>query len=193
MTDDSSSSPLIAPDGSVFYGAYTRYNYSQGHLMHFTSRGDYLGSYPFGWDITPALAPHDNAYSIITKENHYDLGSYCDECPDARRTDDPFGFFVTSLTPALTVEWKMRNPNNQEWCVNGPAIDRDGISYMNAEDGFLYAINADGSLRQAIQLTEAIGQTYTPLAIDDRGRIYAEKAGTLFVVGTVLRQRSAKH
>ncbi|HEY8132008.1 MAG TPA: hypothetical protein VII12_08960 [Thermoanaerobaculia bacterium] len=195
VNDDSSSSPLIAPDGSIFYGAYTRYNYSQGHLMHFNARGDYLGAYPFGWDVTPAIIPYDDSYSIVTKENHYPIGSYCDNivvCSPVRRVNDPFGFFITRLNPALRVEWQLRNPNDQEWCVNGPATDRDGVSYFNAEDGFLYAINPDGTLRQSISLTPAIGQAYTPLAIDDRGRVYAEKAGILFVVGTPLRHRSVR-
>jgi outer membrane protein assembly factor BamB len=193
--DDSSSSPLIAPDGSVLFAAYTRYNYSQGHLMHFSARGDYLGAYPFGWDITPAVHPHDSTYSIVTKENHYNVGSYCDSsssCPAVRRANDPLGFFVTRLSASLSVEYQLPNPNEQEWCVNGPAIDRDGVAYMNAEDGSLYSINANGSLRQSIVLTPVVGQAYTPLAIDDRGRVYAEKAGILFVVGTPLRQRSVK-
>ncbi|HLJ74726.1 MAG TPA: hypothetical protein VKU62_09085, partial [Thermoanaerobaculia bacterium] len=69
VTDDSSSSPLIAPDGSVFYGAYTRYNWSQGHLMHFSAAGSFLGAYPFGWDVTPGVYAHGNTYSIISKEN----------------------------------------------------------------------------------------------------------------------------
>src|SRR5205085_5758322 len=53
ILDDSSASPVIAPDGSVFFGAYTRYNYAQGHLMHFDAAGNYLGGYLFGWDVTP--------------------------------------------------------------------------------------------------------------------------------------------
>jgi hypothetical protein len=195
VLDDSSSSPLIAPDGTVFYGAQTRYNYSQGHLTHFSAGGEYLGAYPFGWDITPAIDPHDRTYSLVIKENHYEVGSYCNNpewCPAVRRANDPISFFVTRLNPSLRVEWQMRNPNTLEWCVNGPAIDRDGISYMNAEDGFLYSINPDGTLRQSIQLTEEVGQAYTPLAIDDRGRVYAEKAGILFVVGSEGRRRSVR-
>jgi hypothetical protein len=194
--DDSSSSPLIAPDGSVFYGAYTRYNYVQGHLMHFSASGTYLGAYRFGWDITPAIFPRANGYSIVTKENHYPVGSYCDDpthCPGGvRRATDPSGYFVTRLDESLAVEWQVRNPNNQEWCVNGPAIDRDGVSYINAEDGMLYAIGPDGAIRQSIVLTEALGQAYTPVAIDDKGRVYAEKAGKLFVVIGGPRRRAAR-
>jgi hypothetical protein len=190
--DDSSSSPLIAPDGSIFYGAFTRYNYFQGHLMHFSSSGTYLGGYRFGWDVTPAIFPRANGYSIVTKENHYPAGSYCDlvtHCPSIRRETDPTGYFVTRLDESLAVEWTVRNPNNQEWCVNGPAIDRNGVSYINAEDGFLYAIGPDGKIRESIMLTEALGQAYTPVAIDDAGRVYAEKAGMLFV--TVAGRRRA--
>ena len=193
--DDSSSSPMIAPDGSVFYGAYTRYNYSQGHLMHFSASGVYLGSFKFGWDVTPGIYQRNNSYIIIIKDNHYPLRSYCDNptfCPNARPAGDPQGYFVTALNPTLQVLWSTPSPTGFEWCINGPAIDGNGVSYINSEDGFLYAINPDGSLRQSIKLTEAIGQAYTPVVIDDHGRVYAEKAGTVFVVGGPLRLRAVR-
>src|SRR6185436_15466364 len=80
IIDDSSSTPVIAPDGSIFYGAYTRYNYAQGHLMHFAANGDYLGAYQFGWDVTPGIFSHGGTYSIVTKDNHYgEVGSYCND------------------------------------------------------------------------------------------------------------------
>ena len=191
VIDDSSSSPLIAPDGSVFYGAYTRYNFSQGHLMHFTSTGTYLGAYPFGWDITPGIYAHANNYSIITKENRYPAGTYCDDptfCPVVHGG----AYFITALDPSLHVEWSLRAPKGFEWCINGPAIDANGVSYVNSEDGWLYSINPDGTLRQSIQLTAATGQAYTPVVVDDQGRIYAEKAGTLFVVGGGQRVRAVR-
>ena len=187
VNDDSSSSPMIAPDGSIFYGAYSRYNYDQGHLMHFSPSGDYLGSYPFGWDETPGVYAHEDTYSIITKENHYDLGSYCDSCASGR----PASYAITSLDPSLNVEWSFASISGFEWCINGPAIDRNGVSYINSEDGSLYAINRDGSLRATIRMTAALGQAYTPVVVDDHGRIYAEKAGTVFVVGAPLRVRAA--
>lgn len=193
VTDDSSSSPAIAPDGSVFYGAYTRYNYSQGHMMHFSAAGDFLGAYPFGWDITPAIRAHDNTYSLITKENRYPLGSYCDDpnfCPDVRRPDDPQLFLVTQLDASLHPEWMFANPSGDEWCVNGPVVGADGVVYMNAEDGILYAINPDGSLRRALLISSGGGQAYTPLAMDDQGRVYLETGGALYVAGTPPRRRA---
>ena len=64
--DDSTSVPVVLPDGSILYGALTRYPHLQGHLMKFSASGQFLASYPFGWDDTPAVYPHDGTYSIIT-------------------------------------------------------------------------------------------------------------------------------
>ena len=194
VIDDSSSSPSVAPDG-VFYGAYTRYNYSQGHMMHFSANGAFLNAYHFGWDITPAIYAHNGTYSVVTKENRYDqTGSYCPYlsiCPGIRRAEDPQGYFVTQLDPSLRPEWLVENPNDREWCVNGPAIDDRGMIYMNSEDGFLYAFDSAGNLRETILLLTTGGQAYTPVAIDDSGRVYAEKDGRLFVVGGFSPRRRA--
>ncbi|HEY6842711.1 MAG TPA: hypothetical protein VI391_00970 [Thermoanaerobaculia bacterium] len=188
VVDDSSSSPLIAPDGSVFYGAYTRYNWTQGHLMHFSPSGSYLGAYPFGWDVTPGIYTHDNTYSVISKENHYEVGSYCDTCAGGREP----GYFIVALDPSLERQWVAATITGFEWCINSPAIDANGSVYINSEDGSLYAFNADGSLRESVRLTDAIGQAYTPVVIDGAGRIYAEKAGTVFVVGSEPRVRAVR-
>jgi hypothetical protein len=208
--DDSSSSPVVAPDGSVLYGSYTRYNYAQGHLLHFSSTGQFLNSYIFGWDDTPAIRVHDNTYSIITKDNHYGgVGSYCDDdsvCPPDRTASNPGypeAFFVTSLSPNLTVEWKFqntntfsctRNPDNTitcvndhphgfEWCVNAPAIDGNGVTYANSEDGNLFALTPGGTLKQKIFQQLAIGAAYTPASIGADGKLYSQNDGHLYVVG----------
>jgi hypothetical protein len=55
VLDDSSSSITVAPDGSILYGAYTRYDFARSHLMKFSSTGQFLGAYSFGWDSTPAI------------------------------------------------------------------------------------------------------------------------------------------
>lgn len=192
VIDDSSSSPVVAPDGSVVYGAFTRYNYVQGHLMHLSPTGQYLGSYSFGWDITPAIRAHDGTYSIVTKENLYDeRGSYCDNrefCPN--REEEDGGYFMTQLDASLRPEWKF--PSDDEWCVSAPAIDGSGVVHANSEDGFVYAISPYGSLRAQFFLQPNAGGAYTPLAIDADGRVYAQNGGHLFVVGGG-RRRSARH
>jgi hypothetical protein len=212
VLDDSSSSITVAPDGSILYGAYTRYDFARGHLMKFSSTGQFLGAYSFGWDSTPAIYQHGGTYSIVIKDNEYgggpQFGSYCNVdtfCPP--RNNGPF--FITQLDPNLNVDWKFQNTNNQsctrnpdgsitcvpntsgnqwqnigfEWCINAPVVDKHGVVYANSEDGNLYAIRQGGTLKQNIFLDLALGAAYTPLAIGPDGKIYTENKGTLFIIG----------
>lgn len=209
--DDSSSSPVVAPDGTVYYGAYTSYNYSQGHLMHFRAEGVYLGAYPFGWDTTPAIYAHDGTFSLVTKDNHYGaMGSYCANatyCPTDRNAgapDYPEAYFVTQLSPKLEVQWQHQADNQQtceaggvdgglacstdhpfsfEWCVNAPAVDANGTVYMTSEDGWLYAIEQGGSVRDRLFQQATLGAAYTPVSLDGEGRVYSLNSGAMFVVG----------
>ena len=211
VLDDSSASPVVAPDGSVFYGAYTRYNYAQGHLMQFSASGAYLGAYRFGWDLTPGIRSHGGTYSVIVKDNQYGgLGSYCDVesvCPSDRTIANsggyPEAYFVSQLNHNLNVEWRFQNtnqfsctrqsdgsvtcvsdhPNGFEWCVNAMVIDSNGVVYANSEDGNLFAINPDGTLKQKIFQQLALGAAYTPASMGLDGKIYSQNAGHLFVVG----------
>ena len=210
ILDDESSTPTVAPDGSIFFGAYSRYNYAQGHLMRFSANGDYLGAFGFGWDSTVAIYQHDSTYSVVIKNNHYSgLGSYCNDptiCPTDRTATNPVSpeeFFVTQLSPNLTIEWSFKNtntqsctrnangsitclsdhPNSFEWCVNAPVIDRNGVVYANSEDGNLYAINQGGTLKQKLFQQLALGAAYTPTSLGGDGKIYSQNAGHLFVVG----------
>jgi outer membrane protein assembly factor BamB len=200
VMDLSTASPVVAPDGSILYGAFTGYNHFRGHLMKFSPAGDYLAAYDFGWDTTPAVYPHDGTYSVLLKDNHYGATSYCGNVafclPDERRYD------LVSLNADLRKEWNFRSTNTQacerqpdgttrcetqpegfEWCVNMVAVDRNGVMYANSEDGNLYAVDRNGSLVSNLFLKVAIGAAYTPLAIGGDGRIYTQNAGSLFVVG----------
>jgi len=207
--DDSTASPTVAPDGSVLFGVLTFYNYAQGHLFKFSSTGEFQGSYPFGWDVTPAIYSHGGTYSIVIKDNHYATGSYCGVeqfCPSDRTAttpNDPEAYFITQLNHNMNVEWKFQNtntlsctrqpngsvtcvddhPNGFEWCVNAFGIDRDGVVYANSEDGNIFAINQGGTLKQKKFLQLALGAAYTPLTIGPDGKIYTQNDGHLFVVG----------
>ncbi len=218
VNDDSTSSPVIAPDGNILYGAYTRYNYGQGHLMSFSSRGAYLGAYGWGWDLTPAIYEHDRTYSILLKENHYSVGSWCNSeetCPSDRTLyspADPEAYFITQLDSSLQREWRFRNtntkscerdasgaiacvetsPNGFEWCVNAVAVDRLGRVYANSEDGNLYTIDQGGLLAGHLFLRLAIGAAYTPTSIGADGRIYTQNFGELFIIDQALRRRATR-
>jgi hypothetical protein len=148
VQDNATSSPVVAPDGTIYYGAFTRYNYAQGHMMRFGANGSYLGAYNFGWDITPGIWAHGGTYSVITKDNRYgDLGSYCNNeeaCPTGPGGRIyPEAYYVTQIGPTLradaladrgdklmAVEWQYRNTNTKACsrdangnisCVEDPA------------------------------------------------------------------------
>ncbi len=210
VLDDASTTPTVTPDGSILFGAYTRYNYAQGHLMKFSSTGQFLASFGFGWDSTTAIYNHGGTYSIVEKENHYSgLGSYCNVaafCPTDRTATNPASpeaFFVTQLNPNLGIEWSFQNtntlsctrnangsvtcvsdhPNGFEWCVNAPVVDANGVVYANSEDGNLFAINQGGTLRDKIFQQLALGAAYTPASLGGDGKVYSQNAGHLFVAG----------
>jgi len=207
--DDASSTPTIAPDGSILIGTLTRYNYDQGHLMRYNSSGTFLGAFPFGWDVTPAIWSHNGTYSVVIKNNQYSVGSYCDVeafCPGDRSASNPSSpeaYFVTQLSPNLAVEWSFQNtntlscrrgadgtitcqsdhPHGFEWCVNAPVVDLNGVVYANSEDGNLYAINQGAILKANIFQQLALGAAYTPASLGSDGKIYSQNSGHLFVVG----------
>ena len=186
--------------------------------MRFSQMGGYLGSYGGGWDSTPAVFRHGDSFSIIFKENHYNIGSYCNDelyCPSRNDAtpNDAESYFLTQLNGELNVEWKYRNTNTQkcsrradgglecdgnyphgfDWCVNAVAVDADGVVYANSADGFLYAIGQGGTLRGRVFLDAARGAAYTPVAIDGTGSVYALNDGKLFVVGQDTRRRAVRH
>jgi hypothetical protein len=170
VRDIMSSSPTVLPDGSVLYGAWTRYDTIRGHLFKFSATGAFQAAIDFGYDSTPAVyrAPNGSVH-IILKENHYDgeFGTYCNPgsdhvsqvvCANTGVAQGPF--YITQVNANLQVEWRFQNTNTDtcslqpdgtlscvndtpqgfEWCVNAPAVDGNGTVYANSEDGFLYSI-----------------------------------------------------
>ena len=174
ITHMPSSTPVVAPDGSILYGVVNAID-SRGDLLKLNSSGQYLTKYGFGWDITPAIYPHDSTYSVILKDNHYDTGG---------------PYFITQLSADLVPEWQFKNttidgghPNGYEWCVNAPAVDANGTVYVNSEDGSAYVIQQGGTLQGKLFLRRAVGAAYTPIAIGQDGKIYTENDGDMFVLG----------
>jgi hypothetical protein len=208
INDQGSSSPTVLPDGAILLPAITSYNGERGHLFKFDASGNFLGAFDFGWDSTPAVYAHNNAYSVVIKDNHYPVALYCPYpnhplCPPVQPA-----YYITQLSADLQVEWKFQSTNTQsctrnpdgslscvsdhpdgfEWCVNAPAIDMNGTVYANSEDGNLYTLPQGNTgvftkPKQSIFLNLAIGAAYTPLSIGPDGKIYTENDGHMFVVG----------
>jgi hypothetical protein len=188
VADNSSSTPVVVPDGGVLYGAFDAYNFVRGHLVKLDRDGRSVGTYPFGWDTTPAIYQHDGSYSIVIKDNHYFSGG---------------PFYITQLSKDLQPEWQFQNTSTQacvrqpdgtlactdvgpggfEWCVNAPAVDAEGNVYANAEDGFVYQIGQGGQLKRQTFLDQALGAAYTPISLDPGGRVFALNNGELTVLG----------
>jgi len=196
VTDLGTSSPVVAPDGSILYGAFSSYNGSRGHLFRFTARGTFAGAYGFGWDTTPAIYPHDGTFSVIIKDNTYTR--------DANGVETG-PFYIRQLSADLrTIEWTFQSTNTQscrrdadgnlscvsnhphgfEWCINAPAVDAAGDVYANSEDGKLYVIGQGGIERGSLFTNLALGAAYTPLALGPDGKIYTQNDGHLFVIGS---------
>jgi len=190
LWDFTSSTPVVLPDGSILVEVETDYNSQRGHMMKFGAGGKFLASYDFGYDETPAVYPHDGTYSIVIKDNHYPGPLYCFYNKPACKNLPAGEYDITQLNADLKPEWKFANPTidkqhptGYEWCVNAPAIDKDGVVYANSEDGNVYVLNHDGTLKGKIFLKEAIGAAYTPISLGPDGKIYSQNDGLLFVVG----------
>jgi hypothetical protein len=203
VRDIMSSSPTVLPDGSVLYGAWTRYDTIRGHLFKFAANGAFQAAIDFGYDSTPAVYQHDGIH-IVLKENHYDgeFGTYCNPdsvnpasqvvCANTGVAAGPF--FITQVNADLVPEWRFQNTNTSpdqpsgfEWCINAPAIDGNGTVYGNSEDGFLYSIpqghhGTFTQFKQRVFMGVALGNAYTPSSIAGDGVVFTSDNGSLFAV-----------
>ena len=195
VLDDSTSAVVVAPDGSVYYGAYTRYNYAQGHMMRWSSTGQYLPAnndaltgFQFGWDITPGIYPFtapdgSSTFAVITKENHYgDVGSYCNDatiCPPDRTATNPGypeEYFISATTPDLSVKWRFKNTNTNSCSYNNQGVftcvsDHPfGFEWcVNAPgvdvNGTVFANSEDGNLYDIDRNGNLVNSVFTNLAV----------------------------
>ncbi len=193
VSDQSTSSPVVLPDGAVLYGGFNYYNNYRGHLVKFDATGKLVATFDDGWDQTPAVWPNAGSYSILVKDNYYSswysnaVGPYA----------------LTQLGSNLQKQWSYTatntfsctrdaggnlacvsdHPSGFEWCVNAAAVDENGTVYANSEDGRAYAILQGGTLAQSRFLLKSLGAAYTPVTVDGQGRTYTMNGGVLTVVG----------
>ena len=178
VNDSSSSSPVVGPDGAIFYGAFSRYNYDQGHMMKFNANGKFAKAYGFGWDQTPVIFQRDDdskkcggaCYSLVIKENRYGgIGSYCDNffvCPPDRNAANPASpeaYYITQLDQNMSMQWQFKGTNTQS-CNRNPDGTLSCVS--DHPNGFEWCVNG--------HLVDANGVVY---ANSEDGNLYAISQG----------------
>lgn len=213
ILDDSTASPMVAPDGEVFMGVFENpYNGSRGYLLHFSadlSAERTPGA--FGWDNTPGIVPASmvpsyngpSSYLLFCKYNNYSSGLAGGDGDGINRVAilDPnttqIDFHANAgglvemrqVMSVIGVTPNAEEPTNplgvREWCINAPAINpQTGNVYFDSEDGHLYSWNlASNSLTQAMVLTPGIGEPYVPSTIGPDGTVYTLNGTFLFALG----------
>lgn len=210
VTDDSSASPMVGPDGDVYYGVLGNPFGVRGWMLHFSAdltQTKTPGG--FGWDSTPSVVPTaavpsyagTSPYLIFTKYNDYagiDGGDGVNRMVVLDPNDtmvDPHAssngqlvmkevLGIAGVTP--DPEYLDLFPNAvREWCINSAAVDPStGSVFANSEDGKLYRWDlASNTLGSPITLSPGIGEAYTPTVIGSDGTVYAINWAVLNAVG----------
>jgi hypothetical protein len=211
VSTDSSASPMVGPDGDVYFGVLeeapccSSHN-DRGWLLHFNStltQTKIPGS--FGWDDTASVVPSTvvpsytgtSSYLVLTKYNNYagsGTGNGVNKVaildPNATQTDE-YGTTISVMKEVITVTGITPDashgglPTVREWCINTAAIDPFTKSaIINSEDGVVYRWDfTTNTLLQSKKLTAGRGEAYTPTVIGSDGTVYAINDAILFAVG----------
>ena len=205
VSDDSSASPTVGPDGDVYFGVLERTfgsHNARGWLLRFDADAAPKGvPGGFGWDTTPSIVPVSmvpsyagpSSYLLMTKYNNYAGVGSGDGAnriavidPNSTQTDPISG--RTIMREVLTILGPTFESGTSgpvfEWCINTAAVDPLTKSVLvNSEDGYLYRWDrVNNRLSQRIQLTSGIGEAYTPTAIGADGKVYAINNAVLFSI-----------
>jgi hypothetical protein len=211
VSSDSSASPMVGPDGDVYYGALEypccdSHN-GRGWMLHFNAnltQSKIPGS--FGWDDTASVVPANlvpsytgnSSYLIVVKYNNYagtGTGNGVNQLavldPNASQQDEYSSSPVTVMREVLTIDGVTPEPQSgfpnavREWCINTAAIDPVTKSALvNSEDGVIYRWDfSTNTFIEKLRLTAGRGEAYTPTLIGADGTVYAINDSTLFAVG----------
>lgn len=201
------SSPMVAPDGTVFFGCWNT-NHYRGFMHHMPAdlTAEYLAS-PFGWDDTPSVVPasavpsyHGNSsYLILSKYNNY--APYGDGQnkvaimdPDPNATPQAYtadlagnGYAFNGMPEVLTVVGPTPNTDIggvDEWCINTAAVDAaNKCVILNSEDGHAYRWDlTTNTLVDNLNLATPTGEAYTSTIIGSEGLCFATNNAILNVM-----------
>jgi hypothetical protein len=193
VTDSSTASPMVGPDGDVFFGVIQSGGFDHGVTLHFS--GDLATvkiPSAFGWDYTGGVVPASmvpgytgtSSYLLFSKYNNYNslVHRVALLDPNAVETDsDPADHGLQAMREVFTVTC----PTPQmEWCINSCAVNPATASvFAPSEDGRIYCWNLfSNSLAEAFTLGAGVGEPYVPTLIGPDGAVYTISGGTLFVL-----------
>lgn len=206
INDSATSSPMVGPDGDVFFGVLEARAPSHnflGWMLHFDATLAIVkppGA--FGWDNTPSVVPRamvpaytgTSSYLLMTKYNNYGGAGTGDGKnrvaildPTATQSDAITGIAV--MKEVHTLLGPTPDPGYaggvMEWCINTAAVDPLTKSVLaNSEDGYLYRWDLSvNQFTERIRLTSGIAESYTPTAIGADGIVYSINNAVLFAVG----------
>ncbi len=204
MTDDSTASPTIGPDGDVYFGVLEGSfpsNNDRGWMLHFSADLSTVKTPgAFGWDDTASIVPAKavpsytgtSSYLILTKYNNYagiGTGNGQNKLavldPNSLTETDPVTG-ATVMYEVLTVLGPSADPNHpggvREWCINSAAIDSTNkCAVVNSEDGHIYRWSfMTNTLSTAFPMAAATGEAYTPTLIGPDGAVYAINNAELY-------------
>lgn len=177
------NSPVIAPDGSTYFGSigFDGYDNNRGHMFHFDPAGNFLGTYTYAFAATPLLHRHNSTWSLAMDDSSTSDGT------------DPGGVFRMSRFAAdFTHESTFTVANDPDVEANDlldgqGALDSAGNFYSLSAQGVVRKIDASGGLLETVKL-DTEGETQaSPLSwgVDDAGHpvLYVPFFGTVWVVG----------
>ncbi len=206
INDNGTSSPMVGPDGDVYFGVLEAsppsHNFT-GWMLHFDATLTQIKTPgAFGWDNTASVVPRamvptyagSSGYLLMTKYNNYGGAGTGDgknriaildpnqTQPDAITSVPVMKEILTMLSPTPDPEY----PGGvKEWCINTAAVDPLTRSVLvNNEDGYLYRWDLSvNSFTERIRLNSGTAQSYTPTAIGPDGVVYSINNAVLFAVG----------
>ena len=206
ISDIATSSPLVGPDGDVYYGVIEALgaNFSRGWLLHFDrtlSETKVPGG--FGWDVTPSVVPSSmvpwyhgaSPYLLLCKYNNY--AGFGGGGDNKMALLDPNDSTTNSISGARVMKEILTilgpTPDEQfpfpgavkEWCINAAAVDPfTKCAIVHSEDGKVYRWDlVSQSLSETLRLTDGLGAAYTPTVIGRDGTVYVIANATLFAIG----------
>jgi hypothetical protein len=212
ISDDSTASPVVAPDDDVFLGVTGNpQDNHRGFLLHFNldlTVTKVPGA--FGRDFTPAIVPAtmvtsykgSSSYLIFSRYNDYpgeDGGQGVNRIalldPNSTQLDPhPSAHSLTEMREVLTAS--SVTPDTyyvaagfpfavSEWSAGAPGVNPATNSiYVPNADGHIYRWDlSTDSLSQSAPFAAGKGASNGPLAIGPDGTIYTINGGGLFAAG----------